>query len=231
MLLEGLRKYFPGLPTYIQFIRLMKTTLFPLFVFLQGALGSCSGISFVDSTILTVCHVRRITSHKVFRRMAKRGKISTGWFFGFKLHLVINDQGEIISFMLTPGNTDDRSPVHFFSKQLWGKCFGDREYISKKLFEELWEKGIQLMTKLRKGMHNKLMLLWDKLLLRRRGLIESVHNKLKNCCQIEHHRHRSKWNFLVNLISGLVAYCQDPIKPRLEMKDREKALLYELAIA
>jgi hypothetical protein len=166
----------------------MKRVLFPLFVFLQGALGKCSGISFIDSTILTACHVKRISSHRVFYKMAKRGKTSTGWFFGFKLHLVINEGGEILAFMLTAGNVDYRKPIPTLVKDIFGKLFGDKGYLYSKLFEELWEKGIQLITKLRKGMHNKLMSLWNKLLLRKRGLIESVHNKLKNSCQIEHHR-------------------------------------------
>ena len=226
---DRLHAFFPGLSSYNRFLRLMRRILFPLFVFLQGLLGNCRGISFVDSTILTVCHVRRISSHHVFRKLAKRGKTSTGWFFGFKLHLVINEKGEILAFMLTPGNVDDRKPVPALAKGLWGKCFGDKGYLSNKLFDELWEKGIQLITKLRKGMHNKLISLWDRLLLRKRGLIESVHNKLKNSCQIEHHRHRSPWNFLVNLLSGLVAYCNDPDKPSLHLEKPDMTLIEQLA--
>lgn len=229
LVLGSLSEYFPKAPSYSRFISLMKRVLCPLFVFLQGILGTCRGISFVDSTILTVCHVRRISSHRVFRKMAQRGKTSTGWFYGFKLHLIINDQGEILAFKLTPGNTDDRKPVPDLSRNVWGKCFGDKGYLSSKLFEQLWEQGVQLITKLRKGMHNKLMSLWDRFLLRKRGLIESVHNKLKNGCQIEHHRHRSPWNFLVNLLSGLVAYCQDPQKPSLQLAKNERVLIEQFA--
>lgn len=228
-ILGNLLKFFPKAPSYSRFVTLMKRVLCPLFVFLQGILGTCRGISFVDSTILTVCHVKRISSHRVFRRMAKRAKTSTGWFFGFKLHLIINDQGEILAFKLTSGNVDDRKPVPDLAQNLWGKCFGDKGYLSNKLFEELWEKGVRLITKLRKGMHNKLMSLWDRFMLRKRGLIESVHNKLKNCCQIEHHRHRSPWNFLVNLLSGLAAYCQDPQKPTLRTTKNEKSLIEKFA--
>lgn len=226
---DRFQKYFPGLPSYSRFVRLMQRVLFPLFVFLQGALGKCNGISFIDSTILTVCHTKRISSHRVFRKIAKRGKTSTGWFFGFKLHLVINDRGEILAFMITAGNIDDRKPVPSLAKNLWGKCFGDKGYLSTKLFEELWEKGVQLITKLKKNMHNKLISIWDKLLLRKRGLIESVHNKLKNGCQIEHHRHRSPWNFLVNLLSGLVAYSENPQKPTLQVGKIEIKLIEQLA--
>lgn len=223
--LENMKNYFPGLTSYNRFVTLMKTCLFPLFIFSQGCLGKCTGISFVDSTILTVCHARRISSHRVFRRMARRGKTSTGWFYGFKLHLIVNDKGEIMAYMLTAGNVDDRVPVQDLSKELFGKLFGDRGYISTDLFKKLYEKGVEIITKIRSNMKNKLMVLVDKFLLRKRGLIESVHNKLKNGCQIEHHRHRSPWNFLVNLISGLVAYAYDPDKPCLEFSAKETAEL------
>jgi hypothetical protein len=226
-----LKKYFKNATSYSWFISLMKSAAFPIFVFLQGFLGSCTGISFVDSTVLTVCHNRRISSHKVFRKLAKRGKTSTGWFYGFKLHLIINDQGELIAYMLTPGNVDDRKHVSAISQGLFGKIFGDRGYISSKLFEELFEKGIQLITKLKKGMQNRLMPLIDKVLLHQRGLIESVNNKLKACCQIEHHRHRSFCNFLVNLLAGLAAYMADPKKPALNLQTDERQVLEYLAAA
>lgn len=209
--LHNMKKYFPKLVSYSRFVNMVKICAFPLFIFSQGCLGQCTGLSFIDSTILTVCHARRITSHKVFRKLAKKSKISMGWFLGFKLHLIINDKGEILTYMLTSGNMDDRSPVEYLSKDLFGKMFGDR--------------GLEIITKLRSNMKNKLMSLVDKFLLRKRGMIESVHNKLKNSCQIEHHRHRSPWNFLVNLISGLIAYAYDPEKPRLEVTKEEQALL------
>lgn len=220
-----LRHLFPKLVSYSRFISLIKTVAFPIFTFLQGCLGPCTGISIVDSTILTVCHTRRISSHKVFRKFAKRGKTSTGWFFGFKLHLIINNFGELIAYALTPGNVDDRNPVPALSNGLFGKLFGDRGYISSKLFEELFAKGVQLITKLRKGMHNKLLSTIDKILLSQRGVIESVNNKLKSCCQIEHHRHRSPKNFLVHLLAGLTAYMADPKKPTMNLSiDQQKEL-------
>jgi hypothetical protein len=207
----------------------MKSAIFPLFVFLQGCLGECTGIAFIDSTILTVCHVRRIYSHKVFKQCARRGKTSTGWFFGFKLHLIINEKGEILAYRLTPGNTDDRKPVVDLSQELFGRLFGDRGYISAKLFKELFDNGVRLVTKLKKGMQNKLIPLEDALLLRKRGLIESVLNKLKSGCQIEHHRHRSLDNFLVNLLSGLIAYSIDPQKPSISLSQEESLLLQQIA--
>ena len=211
-------------------MNLMKTCLFPLFVFSQGCLGNCTGISFVDSTILTVCHARRINSHRVFKTMARRGKTSTGWFYGFKLHLIINDSGEILAYMLTAGNVDDRVPVPALSTDLFGKLFGDKGYISQKLFLELYEKGIQIITRLKRNMKNKLMNIVDKILLRSRGVIESVNNKLKADCQIEHHRHRSPWNFLVNLVSGIVAYAYDSYKPAIRLTRKEKQILSDRLI-
>lgn len=226
-----LKPYFPKLLSYSRFINLMKTCLFPLFVFSQGCLGECSGISFVDSTILTVCHARRINSHRVFKKLAKRGKTSTGWFYGFKLHLIINDSGEILAYMLTPGNIDDRVPVPELSKDIFGKLFGDKGYISQELFQKLFDKGVQIVTRLKKNMKNKIMNLADKILLRSRGIIESVNNKLKFDCQIEHHRHRSPWNFLVNLVSGIVAYAYDPRKPTVKITRKEKqALLSKITV-
>lgn len=220
-----LKPFFPKLLSYSRFVNLMKTCLFPLFIFSQGCLGESSGISFIDSTILTVCHSRRIYSHRVFKNLAKRGKTSTGWFYGFKLHLIINDSGEILAYMLTAGNIDDRVPVPGLSKDIFGKLFGDKGYISQELFEKLYESGLQIITKLKKSMKNKLMAIVDKLLLRKRGIIECVNNKLKSDCQIEHHRHRSPWNFLVNLVSGIVAYAYDSCKPTIRLSRKEKQIL------
>jgi hypothetical protein len=220
----SLKPYFPKILSYSRFINLMKTCLFPLFIFSQGCLGECTGISFVDSTILTVCHARRIHSHRVFKHMAKRGKTSTGWFYGFKLHLIINEVGEILAYMLSAGNVDDRIPVPELSKDIFGKLFGDKGYISQELFLKLYEKGIEIITKLKRNMKNKLMNIVDKILLRSRGVIESVNNKLKADCQIEHHRHRSPWNFVVNLVSGIVAYSYDSCKPSIKLTRREKKL-------
>ena len=222
---SSLKTFFPKLMSYSRFINLMKTCLFPLFIFSQGCLGKSSGISFVDSTILTVCHGRRVYSHKVFKKMARKGKTSTGWFYGFKLHLIINHRGEILAYSLTPGNVDDRVPVPDLAKDIFGKLFGDKGYISQNLFVKLYEKGLEIITRLKRNMKNKLMSVVDKILLRSRGIIESVNNKLKNSCQIEPHRHRSSWNFLVNLISGLVAYAYDPCKPSIHLTKKEKQVL------
>ncbi|WP_277882706.1 IS982 family transposase [Oscillatoria sp. FACHB-1406] len=199
----------------------------PLCVYLKHCFGDCTGISFVDSTSLKVCHNRRIKSHRVFDELAARGKTSVDWFFGFKLHLVINELGEILNVKLTPGNTDDRKPVPTLLKGLSGKVFGDpagirvaaRGYVSGKLAEQLLEDyGIQFFAKPKRNMKNKLMRLNDKLLSRKRAIIETIIDQLKNISQIEHSRHRSPVNFCINILCGLIAYCHQPKKPSLHLE-------------
>lgn len=215
-----LKPYFPRLVSYNRFVELMPAAAIVLFFFLKKQkLGKVTGISFVDSTLLRVCHNLRINRNRVFKGKAARGKTSTGWFYGFKLHLIINDRGEIIAFDVTPGNCDDRNLAMMdkLTAGLFGKLFGDKGYISNKLTENLAAKGIQLITNVKSNMKNKLTPLMDKLLLRKRWIIETINDQLKNLCQIDHSRHRSPLNFLVNLLSGLVAYCFFPKKPSLNL--------------
>lgn len=210
-----LARFFPSCPSYGWFVRILKSIVVPLLVLSRVLLKDSEGVAFVDSTILTVCHIKRASSHKVFKGAAAKGKTSTGWFFGFKLHVVINHRGELVSYLLTPGNVDDRKPVGQLAEGLTGKIFRDRGYISSVLVTELLERGLHLVTRIRANMKNRLMLMRDRLLLQQRGLIESVFNVLKNGCQIEHHRHRCRENFLTNLFAGLIAYSLRPNKPRL----------------
>ena len=189
---------FPKLVSYNRFVELQRDALIPLWCYLQTRFGECTGITFVDATTLAVCHNLRIPQHKVFADCARRGKSSMGWFFGFKLHLAINDCGEVLGCYLTPGNVDDRVPVPSMVKRLWGKLFGDRGYISHALTELLQAQGLELVTKIKRNMKNKFVSIFDKLMLRKRALIETVNDQLKNISQIEHTRHRSLWNFLGN---------------------------------
>ena len=216
--LAYLQSEFPGLVSYTRFVDFIPSALLPLCAyFQQTCLGNCSGVSFIDSTSLDVCLNQRIASHKVFAGLAGRGKTSTGWFFGFKLHLVINDRGELLNVLLTPGNVDDRKPVPRLVRKLFGKVFGDKGYISQPLYELLRQTcGVQLVTKLRSNAKNRLpMSLTDRILLRKRVIVESVIDQLKNISQIEHSRHRSVTSFLVNLLCGLIAYAHQPKKPSL----------------
>jgi transposase len=207
---------FPGLVSYQRFVEWIPSTLVPMCAYLRSCFGQCSGISFMDSTALKVCHNRRINQHKVFENLAARGKTSVDWFFGFKLHLVVNDRGELLNIILTPGNTDDRTPVAKLVQQLFGKVFADKGYVSQKLAKQLLETaGIQLVTKLKRNMKQQLMSLNDRLMLRKRSIIESIIDQLKNISQIEHARHRSPVNCFVNILGGLIAYCHQPKKPSI----------------
>jgi hypothetical protein len=212
----ALRQEFPCLLSYTRIVEVMTDYLVPLPVFLHTKMGICTGISIIDSTSLAVCKNPRIPSHRVFAGLARRGKTTTGWFFGFKLHLVINDRGERLAFCLTPGNRDDRAPVPRLVSSLFGKLIADKGYLSQRLFEQLFcDQGLQLITRLRKNMANALLDWGDQCLLRKRAIIESVNDQLKNISQIEHSRHRRPTNFLVNLVGGLIAYCFQPKKPSL----------------
>ena len=209
---------FPGLVSYSRFVEFIPSTLGPLCTYLRHGYGSCTGTSFVDATALAVCHNRRIAQHKVFRGLAARGRTSVGWFFGFKLHLIVNDRGELLRVALTPGNTDDRKPVPKLAQDLFGKLFADKGYISAALTKELLTTlGLHLLTPIKRKMKPRLLLWTDKLLLRKRAIVETILDQLKNISQIEHSRHRSPTNFLVNLLCGLIAYCHQPKKPSLHL--------------
>lgn len=105
-----------------------------------------------------VCWNQRIHLHRVFRGLAQRGQSSMGWFYGLKPHLVCNEKGDLLSFMLTPGNVDDREPLRnkSFIERIFGRLFGDKGYICKGLFSRLFVDGIQLVTKLRSNMRGQM---------------------------------------------------------------------------
>ncbi len=174
-----------------------------------------TGISYIDATSIAVCHPKRISRNKVFKGLAKLGKTTYGWFLGFKLHMVINEKGEIQGVTMTKGNVDDRKPVPKLTEKLTGLLFGDKGYIKKELFAKLFDRGIKLVTKVKKGMKNTLMLLEEKIFLRKRSIIETVFGYLKNRLDLEHSRHRSPINFLVHIFSTLVSYSMKPKKPSI----------------
>jgi hypothetical protein len=217
-----LRSEFPETVSYNRFVELQQKSILPmLFFLLKARLGKCTGISFIDSTPLRVCHNRRIHCNKVFSGLAERGHSSIGYFYGFKLHIVINDKGELLNFMFTQANVDDREPLKNkgFIKRVFGKLFGDKGYLSKELTELLFVDGINLITKLRKNMVGRTLSAIDSVLLRKRALIESVNDELKNICQIEHSRHRSFSNFFSNLLSALTSYTFFAKKPSLDLSE------------
>ncbi|WP_439133090.1 IS982 family transposase [Polaribacter sp.] len=213
--------FFPDLVSYNRFVELQKSVIQPLAVYLKlFGLGKCSGISFIDSTALKVCHYKREKQNKVFQGIAEKSYGTLGWFYGFKLHLVSNDKGQIIDFLITKANVDDRYPLKNknFHDKIFGKIYGDKGYLGKDLFDKLFVDGIHLVTKLRKNMKKKALDFMDKIYLRKRAIIESVNDVLKNTCQIEHSRHRSFDNFLGNLIAGLTAYSFLDKKPSIKIQ-------------
>lgn len=214
---EHLRAEFPKLVSYNRFVELIKGVALVLCAYLKSRLGRCTGVAFVDSTPLAVCHNKRISRHRVFKDFAARGKSTMGWFYGFKLHLIVNEQGELLAVHLTPGNTDDRKPLEDMSQGFFGKLFGDKGYISQALFQTLYERGLELITTRRKNMKGQLMLLCDRLMLRKRFLIETITDQLKNISQVEHTRHRSPANFAINLLASLIAYTHQEKKPSLRL--------------
>jgi len=212
-----LRGAFPRLVSYGRFVELIPSTRIPLWAYLRQCQGVCTGVSFIDSTPLAVCHPRRQHQHRLFAGQARWGKSSTGWFFGFKLHLVCNERGQVLNVALTPGNVDDRQPVPGLVQDLFGKWVADRGYISTKLSNPLRQHfNLQLITKRRSNMKKQPLPRADKRLLRKRAIIETIIDPLKNIAQIEHTRHRSPINFMVNLIGGLMAYGHQPKKPALK---------------
>lgn len=217
---KHLTSEFPKLVSYSRFVELQQKVLLSLVIFLKTCrMGKCTGISFVDSTTLDICHIKREKQNSVFDGIATKGKSTMGWFFGFKLHLIINDRGEILSFVITRGNVDDREPLEMesFVKNVFGKLYADRGYISQRLVEVLFVDGIQLIYKLRNNMKGGDIPLKDRIMLRKRAIIESVNDELKNICQIEHTRHRRFANFLSSLIAGLLAYSFLPKKPSIRV--------------
>ncbi len=214
-----LKAEFPSLPSYSRCITLLPRCIIALAALFETLKGQCTGLSIADSTPIAVCDNLRIKGHKVFKDIAARGKSSTGWFFGFKLHAVINHKGELLNVQLTAGNVDDRKPLPELVKGFFGKLYADKGYISKTLIERLKTVGLDLVTKVRRNMKPIAHTDFDQAMLRQRSLIETVFDELKNLCQIEHTRHRSVSNFVVNILGGLVAYCLMPRKPALPVSD------------
>ena len=182
------------------------------------AIRSCDGVSFMDSTRLPVCENRRIPRHRVCVEQADRGKTSLGWFYGFKLHLLINTQGDLLGAELTPGNIDDRVPVEKLTQSVFGKLYADKGYISKELRQTLKTQDVDLIYKVRKNMKPQPLSTYDEVMLKKRMLIETVIGQLKSQTQLQHTRHRSFVNFQVNSVSALIAYTYLEKKPTLKLR-------------
>jgi hypothetical protein len=210
---------FPRSFSYNRFVEIMPRCFVALTMFLRLAcFGQCTGISFVDSTCIPVIHNKREFNMKVFKSIAAKGKSTMGWYVGFKLHLLCNEKGELVNFVLTRANVDDRevSVIDTLTDKVFGKLYADKGYISQSLFGHLWDNGVHIVTGLRSNMKQRLMPLYDKIMLRKRSVIESINDMLKNVAQLVHSRHRSVHNFIMNLLAAMGAYCFFSIKPKVK---------------
>ena len=212
----SLKSYFPHQISYERFLCSLLKVLPGLYVFLKCCTlkSDSTGFYFIDSKQLPVCHNRRIHSHQVFEGFARRGKSSTGWFFGLKLHIVINNLGELINFLITPANVADnnREVLQTLLEGLTGECYADKGYLTR-LFEQFYRQGLELITKIKSNMKNKLLPLKQKLRLKKRAVIESVNDILTSVFDLEHTRHRNPFNALAHIFSALIAYCFYEHKP------------------
>jgi hypothetical protein len=207
---------FSDLLSYTRFLAVMPRVIVPMCAYFTSLKGKPTGLEFIDSTSIKVCH-----NIRTFDGIAQRGKGTMGWFYGFKLHLVVNHHGEIVAAKVTTGNVHDTQPVRELAEGLTDKLYGDKGYLSKALEADLLEKGVSLITTVRKNMKAKAISLWDRAMLSRRYIIETINDQLKNISYIEHSRHRSMNGFMLNLLAGLVAYCLKENKPSLNLTDVE----------
>lgn len=225
---KHLQNDFPVTVSYNRFVELMQSNMLALTLYMKTCcLGKCTGISFIDSTPVRACNNKRIYTNKVFKDIATTGKSTMGWFYGFKLHIMINDRGELLNFMITQANVDDRAPLKTanFLKKIFGDLYGDKGYLSKELAAMLFDRGLHLVTGIRNNMKNVLMTMRDKILLRKRSVIETINDQLKNICQAEHSRHRSFGNFITNLVASLIAYSFKEKKPSIKFETVDTAQL------
>lgn len=229
---KHMRHLIPEQLSYNRFVEVESKVSVQMMLFLQlFCFGECTGISFVDSTCIPVCHNKRIRNNKVFKDYAEIGKSTMGWYYGFKLHLICNEKGELLNFMLTRANVDDRNENVFnrLADNVFGKLYADKGYISQTLFDRLFSQGLNIVTGFKSNMKNKLMPLYDKLMLRKRSVIETINDELKNVAQLVHSRHRSVINFGMNVLGALAAYSFFEKKPAInidfEIEDRDPSLL------
>ena len=218
---KHLQGEFPNTVSYNRFVELMQSNILPLTLYMKiCCLGECTGKSFIDSTPLYACNNKLITQNKVFMDIAKVGKSTMGWFYGFKLHIIVNDKGELLDFIITQANIDDKAPLKKdnFLEKIFGSLYADKGYISKELTTLLFDQGLHLITGIRNNMKNVLMTMRDKILLRKRSVIETINNQLKNIAQAEHSRHRSFGNLITKLVASLIAYSFQEKKPRIKFE-------------
>jgi hypothetical protein len=217
MILKLFRSYFPRAPCYERFLTLTKYVLSLLTLFLACMTTTKSGIYYVDSTPLPVCHNKRIAKHRVFGGLASRGRTSVGWFFGFKAHFIFNDLRQIVAVKITPGNVNDTTPLPELAYNLTGKIFGDKGYVSKKVTKALAEKGLILLTRPKKNMKPLPISTQDEVLLKARSIAETIIGHIKEFSSLRLPKHRSVPNAFTHMIAAIVAY---QFHPLMRIRDR-----------
>ena len=225
---KHLGQEFPNTVSYNRFVELMHSNILPLTLYMKTCcLGECTGISFIDTTPIRACKNKRTAQNKVFKDIATVGKSTMGWFYGFKLHIIVNDKGELLDFIITQANVDDRTPLKEdnFLKKIFGGLYADKGYISKELSSLLFDQGLHLVTGIRNNMKNVMMTMRDKILPRKRSVIETINDQLKNISQAEHSRHRGFGNFITNLVASLIAYSFQERKPSIKFETENTAQL------
>lgn len=225
---EDLKRDFPDLISYDRFVALIPRTLIPLMLYLayrcQRSLRT--GIYYIDSTPLAACHPKRAHQHQTLKGFASWGRTSVGWFFGLKVHLLINHLGQLIHVRITDGSTHDANPKLLFelTHDMVGWVFGDKGYLlntEKQAFVE-YQGQVIFAAKPRKGMVKSDWPLAAKAWAAKRSLIETVIGQSKTVCNLEHTRHRSATNAFVNVYASLIAYSFYERKPtaKVDLSDR-----------
>lgn len=228
--ISGFKECFPKMPSYNRFVERIPEVAMLAVIYLQYKQTKFEGMGYIDATSIKVCHNKRIHSHKVFKVVANIGKSSMGWFYGFKLHVICDFNGNIIKCNMTKGSANDLKIGAKMMKDLRGKIYADKGYIGKKEFLQLLDNGLILITGIKKNMKNRVLEVWDKILLKKRSLIESMYNIMKNTLHLEHSRHRSVVNAGIYYVTTLIAYCWKPTKPKIKFTKQETQLLQQLAL-
>jgi hypothetical protein len=215
---RDLKPAFNKVNSYNRFIELAPRAIKPLMILLNSLYASCDGVSYIDSTAIKVCHIKREKRHKLFKGIASKSKSTMGWFYGFKLHIMTNTKGELLNSFFSHANVDDRQGLLVMCKKIFGNLIGDRGYLGKQLKQTLHNQGINLITRGRKNMKSHILNLTELAMLNSRNLIETVIGKLKLQFNLEHTRHRSTSGFIINILTSLIAYCFSSNKPKSNIK-------------
>jgi len=229
-----IKSWFPDAPCYERFLSYIPRNvhLLCLWLFYSCALAKKTGLYFIDSKKLPVCHIKREHSHQVFKGITSKGKSPTGYFYGLKLHLTINNLGQITPFLLTPGNVADnnKTVLMLLLGGLKGVCVRDKRYLTT-LFQQFYENGLELVKKPKRNMRSLPVPHWKNKLINMRPVIESVFDIMGTVCDIDHTRHRSPINAISHVLAGLIAYQSLEQKPAVFFPSMGKHQENSMALA